>query len=229
MEKLLRIGRVRRFGKTLRFMRFLDDFGANRLSNLWDGIGGASDPIYVVQTNTKIVERCMLMTTDPGDLILDPTCGSGTSAYVAEQWGRRWITIDTSRVACALARQRLMGARYPYYLLADSFEGREKEKEIAGKPLPPAVTSNDIRHGFVYERIQHVTLSSIANNPDIAEGMTQQQIDAAIRRHSEFELLYDRPTRIPERFAYLDPSRSKASPLTAHWHLRAALSMAQVQ
>jgi adenine-specific DNA-methyltransferase len=193
VEKLLRIGRVRRFGRTLRFMRFLDDFGANRLSNLWDGIGGASDPIYVVQTNTKIVERCMLMTTDPGDLILDPTCGSGTSAYVAEQWGRRWITIDTSRVACALARQRLMGARYPYYLLADSLEGREKEKEVTGQSLPPAVTSNDIRHGFVYERIQHVTLSSIANNPDIKEGMNQQQIDASIRRHAESELLYDRP------------------------------------
>lgn len=192
VEKLLRIGRVRRFGKTLRFIRFLDDFGANRLSNLWDGIGGAPDPIYVVQTNTKIIERCMLMTTDPGDLILDPTCGSGTSAYVAEQWGRRWITIDTSRVACALARQRLMGARYPFYLLIDSPEGRVKEEGITGRPLPSAVTSNDIRHGFVYERIQHVTLTSIANNPDIAEGMTQQEIDAAIRRHSEFELLYDR-------------------------------------
>ena len=86
----------------------------------------------MVQTNTKVIERCLLMTTDPGDLVLDPTCGSGTTAYVAEQWGRRWITIDTSRVALALARQRLMGARFPYYLLADSPEGREKEGELSG-------------------------------------------------------------------------------------------------
>jgi adenine-specific DNA-methyltransferase len=193
LEKLLRIGRVRRFGNTLRFIRFIDDFGTNRLSNLWDGIGGASDPIYVVQTNTKIVERCLLMTTDPGDLVLDPTCGSGTTAYVAEQWGRRWISIDTSRVALALARQRLMGARYPYYLLADSPEGRERESTVTGQLLPPATTTQDVRHGFVYERVQHVTLSSIANNPDVKEGMSPSEIEAAIRRHAEFQLLYDKP------------------------------------
>ena len=101
------------------------------LDNVWDDTvsSGFADPkIYVVQTNTKVVERCMLMTTDPGDLVLDPTCGSGTTAFVAEQWGRRWITIDTSRVALALARQRLMGARFPYYLLADSVEGRDEGK-----------------------------------------------------------------------------------------------------
>ena len=193
IEKLLRIGRVRRFGNTLRFIRFNDDFGTNRLSNLWDGIGGASDPIYVVQTNTKIVERCILMTTDPGDLVLDPTCGSGTTAYVAEQWGRRWITVDTSRVALALARQRLMGARYPYYLLADSPEGREKESAVTGQALPPAATSGDIRHGFVYARVQHVTLTSIANNPEAKEGMSSSDVEAAIRRHADFEMLYDRP------------------------------------
>lgn len=193
IEKLLQIGRVRRFGNTLRFIRFIDDFGANRLSNLWDGIGGASDPIYVVQTNTKIVERCLLMTTDPGDLVLDPTCGSGTTAYVCEQWGRRWITIDTSRVALALARQRLMGARYPYYLLADSPEGREKESAVTGKVLPPVAITQDVRHGFVYERVQHVTLTSISNNPDVKEGMSSTDIEAAIRRHADFELLYDKP------------------------------------
>jgi adenine-specific DNA-methyltransferase len=152
-----------------------------------------ADKIFVVQTNTKIVERCMLMTTDPGDLVLDPTCGSGTTAYVAEQWGRRWITIDTSRVALALARQRLMGARYPYYLLADSPEGRAKESELTGQPLPPAETTSDIRHGFVYERVQHITLKSIANNPDIKEGMSREEIDAAIRRHAEYEPMYDKP------------------------------------
>jgi adenine-specific DNA-methyltransferase len=149
--------------------------------------------MYVVQTNPRVVERCILMCTDPGDLVLDPTCGSGTTAYVAEQWGRRWITIDTSRVALALARQRIMGARYPWYILADSAEGRQKESEVSGKPLPPAQTNNDIRHGFVYERVQHITLRSIANNPDIKEGMSRDEIDAAIRRHAEYELLYDRP------------------------------------
>jgi adenine-specific DNA-methyltransferase len=135
----------------------------------------------------------MLMCTDTGDLVLDPTCGSGTTAYVAEQWGRRWITVDTSRVALALARQRLMGARFPYYLLADSPEGRAKESELSAAVLPPVETHGDIRHGFVYERVQHVTLKSIANNPDIVEGMSREEIDEAIRRHAEFELLYDKP------------------------------------
>ena len=107
------------------------------------------------------------MATDPGDLVLDPTCGSGTTATVAEQWGRRWITIDTSRVALALARTRLMSARYPYYLLADSPEGRRKEQEVSGKPQPLAATQGDIRQGFVYERAPHVTLKSIANNAEI--------------------------------------------------------------
>jgi adenine-specific DNA-methyltransferase len=193
VEKLLRVGRVARVGNTLRYTRYIDDFPADRLSNLWDGLGGASNPIYVVQTNTKIIERCLLMTTDPGDLTLDPTCGSGTTAYVAEQWGRRWITIDTSRVALSLARQRLMGAKFPHYLLADSLEGREKEGERSGTPLPLVETANDIRHGFVYERVQHITLKSIANNPDIEEGMSPEEIDAAIRRHADFELLYDKP------------------------------------
>ncbi len=112
------------------YVRYLDDFPPLPITNVWTdtGTGGFSDDkVYVVQTNTKVIERCMLMCTDPGDLVLDPTCGSGTTAYVAEQWGRRWITIDTSRVALALARQRLMGARFPYYLLADSPEGRTKE------------------------------------------------------------------------------------------------------
>lgn len=153
----------------LRFVRYLDDFPAFSLTNLWTDTqsGSGMDKVYVVQTNQKVVERCVLMATDPGDLVLDPTCGSGTCAYVAEQWGRRWITIDTSRVALALARARIMGARYPYYVLADSPEGRNKEAEITRKPPSSQPTHGDIRHGFVYERVPHVTLKAIANNTEI--------------------------------------------------------------
>ena len=107
------------------------------------------------------------MTTDPGDLVLDPTCGAGTTAYVAEQWGRRWITVDTSRVALALARARIMGARYPYYLLADSREGQRKEAEVTQTAPSEAPVHGNIRQGFVYERVPHITLKSIANNAEI--------------------------------------------------------------
>ncbi len=193
MDKLALAGRLVPLKESLRFKRFKSESAGKEYTNIWLGFGGAADPIYVVQTNTRIVERCLLMTTDPGDLVLDPTCGSGTTAYVAEQWGRRWITIDTSRVALALARQRLMGAKFPYYLLADSPEGREKESELGDASLPPAETGGDIRRGFVYERVQHITLRSIANNPDINEGMDREEIDEAIRRHADFELLYDKP------------------------------------
>ena len=170
---LRRIARARRMifiGKTLRYVRFLSDFSIFPHSNLWtDTItSGFDDPkVYVVQTNRSVVERCILMATDPGDLVLDPTCGSGTTAYVAEQWGRRWITVDTSRVAMALARARVMGARYPYYLLADSVEGRRKEAEITHTVPSEKPTRGDVRQGFVYERVPHVTLKSIANNTEI--------------------------------------------------------------
>jgi adenine-specific DNA-methyltransferase len=163
------------------------------------------DKIYVVQTNTKVVERCLLMTTDPGDLVLDPTCGSGTTAYVAEQWGRRWITCDTSRVALALARTRLMAAKYPYYLLADSPEGIKKESELTGKMAPEYKTEGDIRKGFVYKRVPHVTLKSIANNPDIGEGMTRERIDAAIAKHADTETLYDQPYEDNKRLRVCGP------------------------
>jgi adenine-specific DNA-methyltransferase len=135
------------------------------------------------------------MATDPGDLVLDPTCGSGTTAYVAEQWGRRWITIDTSRAALALARTRLMAARFPYYLLADSAEGRKKQAELTGTIPDPAAPPprRDMHKGFVYRTVPHVTLKSIANNPDIKEGLTREQIDRAIARHTESETLYDQP------------------------------------
>ena len=139
---------------------------------MWnDTAGFSSGQIYVVQTRPKVVERCILMTTDPGDLVLDPTLGSGTTAYVAEQWGRRWITIDTSRVALALARSRIMGARYPYYLLLDSMEGRAKKAELSGRSAEhgasTSVPQGDIRQGFVYERVPHLTLKSIDNNGEI--------------------------------------------------------------
>jgi adenine-specific DNA-methyltransferase len=164
-----------------------------------------SDKTYVIQTTTKVLERCILMTTDPGDLVLDPTCGSGTTAYVAEQWGRRWITIDTSRVALALARTRLMSARYPYYLLADSPEGLQKEVDLTGQGPPSYSTTKDIRKGFVYKRVPHVTLKSIANNPDIKEGMSRAEIDAAIRRHAETETLYDQPYEDKNRIRVSGP------------------------
>src|SRR5690606_22316276 len=117
----------------VRFVRYAPDPPISRISNWCDHLGGAQAPIYVVQTNPEIAKRCILMTTDTGDLVLDPTCGSGTTAYVAEQWGRRWITIDTSRVALALARARLMTASYPYYYLLDSEEGWRKEQSLSGK------------------------------------------------------------------------------------------------
>lgn len=193
METLVRANRIFSLGGSIYLKRYASDFNLIQIENSWGDAPAASARTYVVETATKFIERCMLMCTDPGDLVLDPTCGSGSTAIVAEQWGRRWITIDTSRVALALARQRLMGAKFPFYLLADSTKGRAKESEASGTPMPPAPTTNDIRHGFVYERVQHVTLKSIANNPDIVEGMTRDQIDVAIKRHADFELLYDRP------------------------------------
>jgi adenine-specific DNA-methyltransferase len=208
MQRLADASRIHVAKNSLRYRRFLDDFPYQVRTNFWTDTGSGNftdDKIFVVQTNTKVIERCMLLATDPGDLILDPTCGSGTTAYVAEQWGRRWITIDTSRVALALARQRLMGARFPWYLLADSVEGRSKEGEITGKPLPPADIANDIRHGFVYERARHITLGSIANNPDIREGMSREEIGAAVRRHAEFELLHDRPFDDPKKVRVSGP------------------------
>ncbi len=198
MGRLIAARRIIALGNTLEYIRYLDDFPVSPLVGYWDDtvISGFADAkTYIVQTSPKVVERCLLMTTDPGDLILDPTCGSGTTAYVAEQWGRRWITLDTSRVALALARSRLMAAKYPYYLLADSDAGVRKEADVTGQapPSPIPATGNDVRRGFVYERVPHVTLKSIAQNPDIREGMSREEIDAAIARHAETETLFDRP------------------------------------
>jgi adenine-specific DNA-methyltransferase len=170
-ENLIKADRVCLEGRSIGYVRFLEDFAAFPRNNVWTdfaSVQSRSDPkIYVVQTATKTIERCILMTTDPGDLVLDPTCGSGTTATVAEQWGRRWITIDTSRVALALARARIMGARYPYYLLADSREGQEKEAAITRTAPSSQPVHGNIRLGFVYERVPHITLKSIANNAEI--------------------------------------------------------------
>src|SRR5574337_1980156 len=214
---LLRLAKANRLGSsgnTLSYVRFADDFGLQPVIDIWDdtrqsGFGDAK--IYAVQTAQRVVERCLLMTTAPGDLVLDPTCGSGTTAYVAEQWGRRWITCDTSRVALALARTRLMAAEYPYYLLADSSEGIKKEAELTGT-LTPALSQEargnmegDIKRGFVYKRVPHVTLKSIANNPDIKEGLTREQIDAAIARHADTETLFDQPYEDNKRVRVCGP------------------------
>ncbi|MCX6832163.1 MAG: site-specific DNA-methyltransferase [candidate division Zixibacteria bacterium] len=208
MRKLHSANRLTVVGKTLCFVRYFEDFPFVTHNDIWDDTrqSGFGDPkMYVVQTATAVAVRCILMTTDPGDLVLDPTCGSGTTAFVAEQWGRRWITIDTSRVALALARTRLMAAKYPYYLLADSQDGVKKEAELTGQMPPSYKTENDVRKGFVYERVPHVTLKSIANNPDIKEGMTRQEIDAAIARHAETEILYDRPYEDNKRIRVAGP------------------------
>jgi adenine-specific DNA-methyltransferase len=209
LRKLVSANRVVVAGNRPRYVRFLDDFPVFSLNNTWTDVGSVqsrTDPkVYVVQTSASVIQRCLLMTTDPGDLVLDPTCGSGTTAYVAEQWGRRWITCDTSRVALALARTRLMAAKYPYYLLADSPEGILKERDLTGKQPPEYKTENDIRKGFVYKRVPHVTLKSIANNPDIKEGMTRPEIDAAIARHAETETLYDQPYEDNKRIRVCGP------------------------
>ncbi len=252
MERLRQANRIGLAGNTLSYVRFLQDNPVNPISNAWldtGHAGFASDKMYVVETNVKVIERAMLMTTDPGDLVLDPTCGSGTTAYVAEQWGRRWITLDTSRVALALARTRLMAARFPFYLLADSPEGRKKGLDLSGplapaagervrvrglngesgvedRPLTPSLSpyegerekeTTDIKKGFVYKRVPHVTLKSIANNPDIKEGMTRSQIDAAISKHADTELLFDKPYEDNSKVRVTGPFTVES--LSPHRHL----------
>lgn len=177
-ERLAKATRLLPIGRTLRYRRRFADFARIPINNSWLEFrtSGFADPkLYVVQTNPGFIGRCLLMATDPGDLVLDPTCGSGTTAYVAEQWGRRWIAIDTSRVALALARAWIMGARYPYYLLRDTEEGVRKEADLRRVPPSEEALASvtraghqpDLRHGFVCERVSHITLKSIANNAEI--------------------------------------------------------------
>lgn len=185
MARLLKARRVHAGKTSIGYIRYLDDFPAQILTSLWDDttISGASDKTYVVQTITKVVERCLLMTTNPGDLVLDPTCGSGTTAYVAEKWGRRWITCDTSRVAVTLAKQRLMTASFDYFELRYPHEG--------------------LRGGFIYKTVPHVTLKSIANNPDIdrlyaamhpaIESALAELNKASGQKYREWEVPFDCP------------------------------------
>ena len=208
MSRLVKSNRIMLMGSNPQYRQFYSDFRLMQLQNVWDDTAAGDLKIYVVQTLSKVIERCILMTTDPGDLVLDPTCGSGTTAYVAEQWGRRWITIDTSRVALALARTRIMGARYPYYLLSDSRDGQVKEAALARKVPSEAPTYNDIRQGFVYERVPHITLKSIANNAEIdviyekfqetLEPLRAELNDALGASYEEWEIPRDADDAWPE-------------------------------
>jgi len=197
LRRLGNAGRLMESGNGLYYKRYIDDFPVFPMTTNWTDTASSfmADKLYVVQTTVKVIQRCLLMTTDPGDLVLDPTCGSGTTAYVAEQWGRRWITCDTSRVALTLAKQRLMTAVFDYYELAHPEEG--------------------VGSGFKYKTVPHVTLKSIANNPDIREGMTRAQIDAAIARHAPQETLYDQPFVDKKRTRVTGPFTVEAVPAPA--------------
>jgi adenine-specific DNA-methyltransferase len=170
MARLIKAHRVNMATNSLTYIRFHRDFRAAEIGNVWNDMGTGSfteEKTYVVQTSVKVVQRCILMASDPGDLVLDPTCGSGTTAFVAEQWGRRWVTIDTSRVALALARVRIMGARYPFYLLSDSRDGQLREAELARTTPSSQPVHGNVRQGFVSERVPRVALKSIVNNAEI--------------------------------------------------------------
>lgn len=216
MEKLAKAGRIHVAANSLRYVRLANDFGLKAWTNFWTDTATGNfteDKFYVVQTGIKVIERCILMATDPGDLVLDPTCGSGSTAYVAEQWGRRWITIDTSRVALALARTRLMSARYSYYLLADSKEGRAKEQEVSGKIVSSAPATDDIRQGFVYERAPHIMLKDIANNPqiDVIWEKWQEVLEPLRRQLNEALTTAFEEWEIPRDFnAWLDTKDGQA-------------------
>lgn len=190
--KLISANRLMANGNMPSYVFFKEDYPVQELSNQWVDTQGASEKVYVVQTSTTAVQRCLLMTTDPGDLVFDPTCGSGTIAYVAEQWGRRWITCDTSRVALTLAKQRLMTSSFDYYELARPDEG--------------------VASGFQYKTVPHITLGSIANNPEIKEGMTREEIDRAIKKYADQEILYDQPYTDSKKVRVTGPFTVEAVP-----------------
>ncbi len=209
MERLVKADRLSSTGKNLAYHLLLDDFSLVPINNIWTGLLQRTAKIYIVQTPEKLIARCLQMVTDPGDLVLDPTCGSGTTAYVAEQWGRRWITIDTSRVALALARARIMGARYPYYFLADSREGQLKEAEVSHFAPASQPVHGNIRHGFVYERVPHITLKSIAHNAEIdviwdkwhaVLEPLRNELNAALKKNlQEWEIPRDAEEKWPDK------------------------------
>ena len=195
IERLKAAGRIRWQRSVPRYVFYADDYPVVQITNQWTDTQGAVGKTYAVQTSTKVIERCILMTTDPGDLVLDPTCGSGTTAYVAEEWGRRWITCDTSRVAITLCRQRLMTGLYDYFELAHPSEG--------------------VGSGFRYKTVPHVTLGSIANNPDIQSGIPQVQLDAAIARNAPQETLFDQPLNDSKKRRVAGPFTVEAVPAPA--------------
>lgn len=195
MNRLIKSGRVIVGNSGINYLRYLDDFAAFPLNNVWtDATSGfMSDKVYVVQSNSRIVERCVNMASDPGDLVLDPTCGSGTTAYVAERLGRRWITIDTSRVAFAIARTRLMTSKFPYFYLADSADGHAIESSMAGGNPVLQSFRGDVRKGFVCQRIPHITLKSIANNALLDNEYDQAKAKQIVEKFAEYEILLDQP------------------------------------
>jgi adenine-specific DNA-methyltransferase len=166
MMRVVGAGRVVAGDNQARFRKFLTDFGNTPITNLWGDLGGASNKVYSVQTNTRVLERCILATTDPGDLVLDPTCGSGTTAYVAEQWGRRWITIDTSRVSIAIARQRLLTAKYDYYQTR-TLTANDEARNQNGTWLTDPTGHIEGQVTFKCKTVPHVTLKSIAQNTNL--------------------------------------------------------------
>lgn len=223
MARLAEAGRIHSSLKTLKFKRFHDDYPVATIDNHWSDTVSLISKAYVVETNPKVIERCILMSTDPGDLVLDPTCGSGTTAYVAEQWGRRWITIDTSRVALALARARIMGARYPFYILKDSKDGQLKESEVTRAIPSTEPTYGNIRQGFVYERVPHITLKSIANNAEIdviyetyqaqMEPLRAQLNQALKQNWEEWEI----PRELENRNSKIENRNSEIENLFSKW------------
>jgi adenine-specific DNA-methyltransferase len=195
-SRLVKAERLMGIGATLCYVRYLEDFPVTAINNVWTDTGSSGfgdQRVYVVQTTTHAVQRCVLMTTDPSDLVVDPTCGSGTTALVAEQWGRRWITCDTSRVALSLARQRLLTAKYPYYELR----------------------SKRVKDGFKYKTVPHITLKSIAQNPKIDACKSREEIEKVVRESADQETLYDQPFEDKKRIRVTGPFTVEAIPLAS--------------